>query len=72
MHHIIRQLEADQVKATKTMPAFAPGDTLVVQVKIKEGERFRVQSFEGVVIAKKNRGLNSSFTVTSIITNCNC
>jgi large subunit ribosomal protein L19 len=50
----------------KTMPAFGPGDTVVVQVKVKEGERARLQSFEGVVIAKRNRGYNSAFTVRKI------
>ena len=48
------------------IPAFAPGDTVVVQVKVKEGTRERLQAFEGVVIAKRNRGLNSSFTVRKI------
>ena len=47
-------------------PAFAPGDTVVVDVRVKEGERERLQAYEGVVIAKKNRGLNSSFTVRKI------
>ena len=51
---------------TKEIPDFAPGDTVVVQVKVKEGERERLQAFEGVVIAKKNRGLNSAFTVRKI------
>jgi len=50
----------------KEVPAFAPGDTIVVQVKVKEGTRERLQAFEGVVIAKRNRGLNSSFTVRKI------
>jgi large subunit ribosomal protein L19 len=50
----------------KEIPAFAPGDTVVVQVKVKEGTRERLQAFEGVVIAKRNRGLNSSFTVRKI------
>ena len=48
---------------TREIPDFAPGDTVVVQVKVKEGQRERLQAFEGVVIAKKNRGLNSAFTV---------
>jgi large subunit ribosomal protein L19 len=52
--------------ASKNIPDFAPGDTVIVQVKVKEGERVRVQSFEGVVIAKRNRGLNSAFTVRKI------
>jgi len=50
----------------KEIPEFGPGDTVVVQVKVKEGERERLQAFEGVVIAKKNRGLNSAFTVRKI------
>ncbi len=51
---------------TKEIPEFAPGDTVVVQVKVKEGDRERLQAFEGVVIAIKNRGINSSFTVRKI------
>ncbi len=58
---IIQAVEAEQMG--KEIPAFAPGDTLVVQVKVTEGNRTRLQAYEGVVIAKKNRGLNSSFTV---------
>lgn len=50
----------------KTIPDFAPGDTVIVQVKVKEGNRERLQAYEGVVIAKKNRGLNSAFTVRKI------
>ena len=50
----------------KQHPSFAPGDTVVVQVKVREGDRERLQAFEGVVIAKRNRGLNSSFTVRKI------
>lgn len=61
---IIAQLEAEQME--KVLPAFAPGDTVVVQVKVKEGTRERLQAFEGVVIAKRNRGLNSAFTVRKI------
>ena len=61
---IIQQLEAEQM--SKEIPTFAPGDTIVVQVKVKEGERSRLQAFEGVVIAKRNRGLNSAFTVRKI------
>lgn len=61
---IIQQLENEQLK--QDMPEFSPGDTVVVQVKVKEGNRERLQAFEGVVIAKKNRGLNSSFTVRKI------
>ena len=61
MSNIIQQLEAEQLK--DNIPEFGPGDTVKVQVRVKEGERERLQSYEGVVIAKKNRGLNSSFTV---------
>jgi len=64
MSNIIAQLEAEQMG--KEIPAFAPGDTVVVQVRVKEGERSRLQAFEGVVIAKRNRGLNSAFTVRKI------
>jgi len=64
MSNIISQLEAEQLK--KDIPAFDSGDTVVVQVKVKEGERERLQAFEGVVIAKRNRGLNSAFTVRKI------
>ena len=56
----------DQEQMGKELPPFGPGDTDVVQVKVKEGERERLQAFEGVVIAKRNRGLNSSFTVRKI------
>ncbi|MDR3491811.1 MAG: 50S ribosomal protein L19 [Gammaproteobacteria bacterium] len=66
MANIIEMLDAEQMQASKTLPDFGPGDTIVVQVKVKEGERVRVQSFEGVVIAKRNRGLNSAFTVRKI------
>lgn len=61
---IIAQLEAEQM--TKEIPVFAQGDTVIVQVKVKEGTRERLQAFEGVVIAKRNRGLNSAFTVRKI------
>lgn len=61
---IITALEKEQMQ--KEVPAFAPGDTVVVQVKVKEGNRERLQAFEGVVIGKKNRGLNSAFTVRKI------
>lgn len=64
MSNIIAQLEAEQLKTD--VPEFAPGDTVVVQVRVKEGERERSQAFEGVVIAKRNRGLNSSFTVHKV------
>lgn len=67
--NLIEQLEKeemDRLMAGKTLPAFAPGDTVVVSVKVKEGNRVRVQAYEGVVIAKRNRGLNSAFTVRKI------
>lgn len=61
---IIARIEAEQM--TKELPEFSAGDTVVVQVKVKEGNNERLQAYEGVVIAKKNRGLNSSFTVRKI------
>ncbi|MDR5906273.1 50S ribosomal protein L19 [Franzmannia qiaohouensis] len=61
---VIQAIEAEQM--SKEIPAFAPGDTVVVQVKVKEGSRERLQAFEGVVIGKRNRGLNSAFTVRKI------
>ncbi len=62
-----KHIEAiEQAQMSKDIPDFAPGDTIVVQVKVKEGERERLQAFEGIVIAKRNRGLNSSFTVRKI------
>ncbi len=64
MSKIIEAIENEQMG--KEVPEFAPGDTVVVQVKVKEGSRERLQAFEGVVIAKRNRGLNSSFTVRKI------
>ena len=65
--NIIEQLEQEEIaRLGKTIPAFAPGDTVVVNVSVVEGERKRVQAYEGVVIAKSNRGLNSSFTVRKI------
>lgn len=64
MGNIIEQIEAEQM--TREVPDFNPGDTVIVQVKVKEGQRERLQAFEGVVIAKKNRGLNSSFTVRKV------
>jgi large subunit ribosomal protein L19 len=67
MSNIIQILENEQIQASKTViPDFEPGDTIIVQVKVKEGDRVRLQSFEGVVIAKRNRGLNSAFTVRKI------
>lgn len=64
MNDVIKQIEAEQMQ--REVPEFGPGDTVVVQVKVKEGNRERLQAFEGVVIAKRNRGLNSSFTVRKI------
>ena len=64
MSKIIDAIEQEQM--TRELPDFSPGDTVVVQVKVKEGNRERLQAFEGVVIAKRNRGLNSSFTVRKI------
>ncbi len=64
MSNIIQELEAEQMN--KEIPDFGPGDTVVVKVKVKEGNRERLQAFEGVVIAKRNRGLNSAFTVRKI------
>jgi len=64
MSTIIQQLEEEQMN--KEIPVFNAGDTVVVQVRVREGERERLQAFEGVVIGKKNRGLNSAFTVRKI------
>ena len=64
MSKIIDALAAEQLKTD--IPAFAPGDTVIVNVKVKEGERERIQAFEGIVIAKRNRGINSAFTVRKI------
>ncbi len=64
MSKIIEMLEQEQLK--KDLPAFAAGDTVVVQVKVTEGDKSRLQAFEGVVIAVKNRGLHSAFTVRKI------
>ena len=64
MTNIIQELERAQLK--NDLPEFGPGDTVRVQVRVKEGDRERLQAFEGVVIAKRNRGLNSSFTVRKI------
>jgi large subunit ribosomal protein L19 len=64
---IIKQVEADEIKRLgKQIPDFKPGDTVVVNVNVVEGDRKRVQAYEGVVIAKRNRGLNSSFIVRKI------
>ena len=62
--NIIQALEAEQLK--QDVPAFGPGDTVVVKVRVKEGEKERLQAFEGVVIAVRNRGLHSAFTVRKI------
>ena len=64
MSKIIKQLEQEQLRTD--IPAFAPGDTVRVQVRVKEGGKERLQAFEGVVIAKRNRGLHSAFTVRKI------
>ena len=65
--NLIAQLEQEEIaRLGKTIPEFGPGDTVVVQVKVKEGSRERLQAYEGVVIAKRNRGLNSSFIVRKI------
>jgi len=64
MANIIETLEQEQMK--QDLPEFGPGDTVVVQVKVTEGTRERLQAFEGVVIAKRNRGLNSAFTVRKV------
>jgi large subunit ribosomal protein L19 len=61
MSKIIQELDAEQME--REVPKFGPGDTVIVQVRVKEGNRERLQAYEGVVIAKRNRGLNSSFTV---------
>ena len=67
--NLIQQLEQEEIARVsegKSFPAFAPGDTVIVQVKVKEGTRESLQAYEGVVIAKRNRGLNSSFIVRKI------
>ena len=64
MANIIAELESAEIN--KKVPDFSPGDTVIVEVKVKEGDRERVQAYEGVVIAKRNRGFNSSFTVRKI------
>jgi large subunit ribosomal protein L19 len=64
---LLRQIEQEEIaRLNKSVPEFAPGDTVVVSVNVVEGNRKRVQAFEGVVIAKRNRGLNSSFIVRKI------
>jgi large subunit ribosomal protein L19 len=62
--NIIEQIENAQLK--KDVPEFGPGDTVIVQVRVREGTRERLQAFEGVVIGKRNRGLNSAFTLRKI------
>ncbi|HET6629748.1 MAG TPA: 50S ribosomal protein L19 [Woeseiaceae bacterium] len=64
MSKLIDAIEQEQI--TRQVPDFSPGDTVIVQVKVTEGERERLQAFEGIVIAKRNRGLNSSFTVRKV------
>ena len=64
MSNIIDEIDKQQLKTD--LPDFSPGDTVTIQVKVKEGDRERLQAYEGVVIAKKNRGINSSFTVRKI------
>ena len=64
MSDIIAQRDAENMKTD--VPAFSPGDTVIVQVRVKEGSRERLQAYEGVVIAKRNRGINSAFTVRKI------
>ncbi len=65
--NLIEQLEREEIaRLGKTIPDFSPGDTLVVNVTVVEGDRKRIQAFEGIVIAKRNRGLNSSFIVRKI------
>ena len=64
MSKIIEDIESEQINSS--IPSFSPGDTVSVQVRVKEGSRERLQAYEGVVIAKRNRGLNSSFTVRKI------
>jgi large subunit ribosomal protein L19 len=64
MSNIIQEIEREQM--TREVPDFAPGDTVVVQVKVTEGQRERLQAFEGIVIAKRNRGLHSAFTVRKV------
>jgi large subunit ribosomal protein L19 len=65
--NIVQKIEQEEIaRLGRKVPDFAPGDTVVVNVNVKEGERKRVQAYEGVVIAKKSRGINSSFTVRKI------
>jgi large subunit ribosomal protein L19 len=65
--NVIEQIEQEEIKRMgRKLPEFSPGDTVIVNVSVVEGERKRVQAYEGVVIAKKNRGINSSFTVRKV------
>ena len=65
--NLIEQLEQEEIaRLNKTIPTFAPGDTVIVSMKVVEGARKRLQAYEGVVIAKRNRGLNSSFIVRKV------
>lgn len=64
MTNLIDEIEREQIK--DNVPDFSPGDTVVVQVRVTEGDRERLQAYEGIVIAKRNRGLNSSFTVRKV------
>ena len=65
--NLIEQLETEEIKRlNKTIPDFSPGDTVIVNVKVVEGDRSRVQAYEGVIIAKRNRGLNSAFIVRKV------
>ena len=64
MSNLVEMIEREQM--TREVPDFSPGDTVIVHVKVKEGARERVQAYEGVVIAKRNRGFNSSFTVRKV------
>ncbi|MFZ1326082.1 MAG: 50S ribosomal protein L19 [Candidatus Contendobacter sp.] len=64
MSKLVEEFEREQMN--RVIPAFGPGDTVVVRVKVKEGDKERLQAFEGIVIAKRNRGLNSAFTVRKI------
>ncbi len=64
MNPLIRELQAEQIKTD--IPAFGPGDTVAVQIRVREGNRERLQTFEGVVIARRNRGVDSAFTVRKL------
>jgi large subunit ribosomal protein L19 len=65
--NVIQQIEKEEIKRMgRKLPEFSPGDTVIVNVSVVEGDRKRIQAYEGVVIAKKNRGINSSFTVRKV------